>query len=1119
MKAFVGFQFFNRIRKAFVLVVFCFLAFEIYSQDSTIHFDRITVKEGLSHSNVYAIAQDSYGYLWFGTQDGLNRYDGREFVIFRSEIDNSNSLSSSNFGKILIDREGNYWFGTFGGGIDRYNPVTNTFKNYSNQTNNQNSISNNQIIFIFQDSKDVLWFGTPDGGLNRYNKESDNFTRFQHDPSNPKSLSGNRAKCMVETPDGTLWIGTENGLNKFDRDTETFERIMHDPTNSNSLSGNFIQNMVANDDGSLWIATHGGGLNHYDISKKKFTHFMHNPNDPWSISDNKVDCILKDSNGDLWLGTYEGGLNKFVLDKKKFYRFKHDPNNFLSISSNRIEYLFEDSSQILWIATRGGGLNKIDLKPQKFHNLKYNPNVMKGITQHNIMAISSDNKGNIWIGSDGGGLTKFNIKDGTVTNFKQEFGTNSGLSTNRVWSVHVDREGIIWVGTYLGGLNRVEEVDGNYVITTYKNIPNNDRSICNDQINCIFEDTDGNIWFGTANGLSKLKKSTTDSKVEFENYWYSTSSSGFVTIDNYVNSIIQDYQGRIWVGSYQNGLFEFNPSTEKFNRFVPTIEDSIKFLKDIKILTISVDSKRNFWIGTESGGLLNYDIDNKSISLNPHNSILKNKMIIGMIEDNDENLWIISTRGLYKYSLNDGGMIRYSFEDGIEADGFNRNSFHKTKDGMLLFGGNGVLTYFYPSEVINNKHIPNVAITDFKVLNNSLWRNSLLPYSNNSNDSKVVELDHRDYFFSISFASFDFTNPQKNQYKYMLEGFDDGWIDAGSTNTATYTNLNAGRYVFKVKGSNNDKVWNEQPVELSIRVKPPLWKHPWFIVLESLMFALVVFLYIRYRTYRLRVDKITLEHKVNERTNELNVKNEELELAVKKLKETQAHLIQSEKMASVGILTAGISHEINNPLNYIHGSVSVLEQYIQDNLEPHQKELIPLIDIINEGVVRATKVVRSLDQFSRISEVYTDFCDVNSIISNCLFMLKYRFGDRIVIDKNLDKDLPLIQGNEGKLHQVFFNVLANAEQSIESDGRISVSTSFLNSEVIITIADTGCGISKELISRVTEPFFTTKDPGKGIGLGLSIAYSIVREHRGKIVFDSEKDVGTTVIISIPVNCK
>jgi signal transduction histidine kinase/ligand-binding sensor domain-containing protein len=1089
-----------------------------FGQNNDVFFDRLSVRDGLSHSNVYTIVQDNFGYLWFGTQDGLNRFDGREIKVFRGDVGNVNSLTTSNFGKMLIDKSGYYWFGTFGGGIDRYDPKTSTFKNFSFNSSDNTSISNNQIIFVFEDSKGVIWFGTPDGGLNRYNAREENFTRFQFDPNNPNSLSGSRAKCMGETPDGTLWVGTNKGLNKFNAETETFIRYNHNPNDLNSLSGDFIQNMVTNSDGSIWLVLHGGGLNHFDVENNKFTHYMHNPNDNNSISDNKADCILKDSNGYLWIGTYDGGLNKFDPQTQKFYRYKHDPSNFFSLSSNRIEYLFEDNSKILWIGTRGGGLNKLDLKPKKFYNIKYNANAVQGLPQHTIMAISSDTKGNIWIGTDGGGLTKYNLESGKFTHLRNDKLNANSLSNNRVWSVHVDKEGVIWAGTYLGGLNRIEQVGDTYNITHFKNNPNDTLSISNNQINCILEDKDGVIWFGTSNGINRLVKSSDKKDYSFKPYFYNTFNKSFASNDNYVNSIIQDGEGRLWVGSYQSGLFEFDYKNESFIHFIPKVDDEVQFLKTLRMLTINVDSQGKFWIGTESGGLLSFDIEQKLVLPHPKNDILKSKMIIGTIEDDDKNLWIVSTTGLYKYSLITGDFNSYTFDDGIDADGFNRNSFHKNMDGQMFFGGIAALTYFHPSQVVNNQYIPKIAITDFKVLTQSIWENALVPYFQKENQLEDVVLSHSDYFFTITFASFDYTSPSKNQYQYMLEGFDKDWIDAGYNTSATYTNLNSGKYVFKVKGTNNDKVWNPEPFEIKLRIKPPFWKHPWFIVLESLILFLIILSFIRYRTYRLRMDKHKLEKSVKERTVELKRKNFELEQTLQKLKETQMHLIQSEKMASVGVLTAGISHEINNPLNYIHGSISIIENYVNENLESHQNELNPLIDIINEGVVRATKIVQSLDQFSRSSEVYTDFCDIHSIIDNCLFMLKRKMDDRVQVIKEFENELPPIQGNEGKLHHVFYNIISNAEQSIDTEGKITIKSKFDNQEVVIRISDTGCGIGKKDLSKVTEPFFTTKDPGKGIGLGLSIAYSIIREHRGRIEFESEKGMGTIVTVTIPVKC-
>lgn len=1100
----------------FLISLICIITINSYSQSKNLKFSRLTVRDGLSHNNVYAIVQDNYGYLWFGTQDGLNRYDGKEIKVFRSEVDNENSLSTSNFGKILIDRAGNYWFGTFGGGIDKYNPVTNTFKNFSYSPIDSNSISNNQIIFIFEDSKGTLWFGTPDGGVNRYNPENENFTRFNHSESDRTSLSGNRANCMCETPDGTLWFGTENGLNRFDPVNESFQQYYHNPNATNSLSGNFIQSMIANDDGTIWIAIHGGGINHFDPKTNSFIRYTHNPLDSSTISDNKADYLLKDSNGFLWVGTYEGGLNLFNQATGKFTHYKNDPNNDYSISSNRIEYLFEDNSKVLWIATRGGGLSKIDLKPRKFNNLRYDPIAKQSLLQHNIMAISSDRRGNVWIGTDGGGLTEVNLKNKQFKHFKSIQGEEHSLSSDRVWSLFVDSNDVIWAGTYQGGLNRIEKKGNEYYYKKFVHDPSNKSSLSSNQINCIFQDNEGQLWFGTAQGLNKMIVGDEPNFI-FKSYKHSPFNKTFKTNDNYVNSIIQDQEGKIWVGSYQSGLYEFDPINEVFTHFVPNVDDSLTFLKTLNPMALFCDSQGSIWIGTESRGVLKLNKEKRLTEQHPNNQELRSKTIIGMLEDDYQNLWIVTTGELYKYSLRDSSFISFTYEDGIEVNGFNRNSFHKNYDGQLFFGGNAALTYFHPNQVAKNPYIPKVTVTDFKILSKSIWNNSLIPFEHNLHLEDRVTLTHKDYLFSIEFASLDFTNPKKNQYSYTLEGFNNEWIESGSNNSVTFTNLNPGEYTFKVKGSNNDLVWNENPVEFQIFIVPPIWKRTWFIVAQVLVLILLIVLYIRYRTYRLRKDKLVLERSVNERTKELFAKNKQLETALEKLKSTQMQLIQSEKMATIGVLTSGVSHEINNPLNYIHGSVTLLEKYVNDNLKSHHKEITPLVDMIIEGVVRVTNIIQTLDQFSRETDCVSDICDIHSIIDNCIFMLKQRFADRVIVKKDYSKDIPSIKGNKGRLHQMFFNILFNADQSIESKGEISISTKVEENFFIILVADSGCGIRKEFISKIIDPFFTTKEPGEGVGLGLSLVYAIVNEHGGTISFESEERNGTTVKLKFPIS--
>ncbi|HPJ47169.1 MAG TPA: two-component regulator propeller domain-containing protein [Tenuifilaceae bacterium] len=1084
----------------------------VKSQNSGIVFEKLSIRDGLSHNNVYSILQDSLGYMWFGTQDGLNRYDGKTITVFRNDPTNPNSIATANFGKIHQDRKGNYWFGTFGGGVDVYNPKTNELKNYSYNPNNINSISNNQVLFIFEDNQSRIWIGTPDGGLNLFISENKSFKRFQHNPLNPKSLSSKRAKCMCQTPDGILWIGTDNGLNKLNEKENSFSHYKFDPKNTKGIGGSIIQNMIANEDGTIWIVLRDGGLNLFNPQNGEFTKFTKDPANPNSLNDNKADCILKDSYGNIWVGTYEGGLNKFDPVSKTFTHYTNNPSLSESISSNRIECLYEDNSQILWIGTRGGGISKLDLKPKKFHNITHNPLDKNSLQQHSIMAITSDKHGNIWIGSDGGGLSCYNPKDRKFKHFTKNNAARNGFTSNRIWSLLIDDDGILWIGTYDEGLCRLSFENDEYTFTPYKHDPENPKSISNNQINYLMVDCQNDIWIATANGLNKLIKKGKPANYSFTRSYHNPATSTSFA-DNYVNSVIQSTDGKVWIGSYQSGLYELNEETGTFINHT----DSTQFPGKLKLLSIFEDSQQNLWVGTESRGLLKYDRIKNEYIQHPNNHELSKNMVLNIIEDNEGRLWISSTRGLSKYSPIDGRFNTYSITDGIEGDGFNRNAAHKTESGILYFGSNAGITYFNPNQVVNNPHEPKIAITDFKVLNHSICENLFTPSLNLKSKNNTIVLTHRDYFFSIDFASFDFTTPEKNQYKYMLEGFNEDWVEIGNNTSATFTNLSHGTYTFKVTGTNNDFVWSSELAELRIVIIPPIWKRNWFIVMEILLVVIVILSYIRFRTRKLMRDKKILEEKVKERTYEISQQKEELESTLEKLKNTQAKLIQSEKMASMGILTSGIAHEINNPLNYIQGGINVVSDYVNENFEDkHTKELNPIIEMIEEGVKRAALVVRSLNRLNTSYSTTMDQCNVNKIIENCLLVLHNQFENKIIVEKNFSEQEPIIYANEAKFHQAFISILLNAEQAIRGSGKISISTTVTNENVVLSIEDNGIGISEENLPKITDPFFTTKDPGKGIGLGLSIVYSIIQEHNGTIDFISELEKGTTVRITLPL---
>ena len=1114
-------------------------------QTSDYKFEKLTVKDGLSHNNVYSIIQDHLGYLWFGTQDGLNKYDGYDFTIYRHEPGNPNSLTTGNFGKIFQDSSNILWFGTYGGGVDLYDPLTDHLINFANIPGDPTSLSNNQITFIFQDSYGEIWVGTASGGLNRFIKETGTFERFQHNPNNPNTLSHSRAKCIGETKDGTLWIGTGNGLNKFNRATKTFEHYFHEPNNKNSLGSNIIQHLLVDKEDNIWIATRNGGLNKFNPEEETFTHYVSDPENPNSLNDNKLEFLYIDSYNQFWIGTYEGGLSLFNRETESFTHFTHNPNNINSLSNNRVEYIFEDKSKILWIGTRGGGINKLDLKPKKFNNIIYNPYDELSLSHSNVMAITSDTTGNIWIGTDGGGLSKYNPKTNQFMHLKNDPQDNNSLSINRVWSVCIDSEGIIWAGTYLGGLNRIEFKNGQYQFTRYLHDAEDSTSLSSNQINTVLEDKDGTIWLATSNGLNKLIKTDHPNNYYFKRY-YQNPTDSVAFIDNYIGNIYLDSQYRFWIGSYLGGLFQFIPDKEKFIKYAPSSNKDSEFKEDIHVLKIFEDHLKNLWVGTESNGLIKFDLDSNKFSVHPKNHEMLSNMIMGMVEDEMGNLWISTSRGLAKYTPWKNILYNYTFTDGLASSGFNRNAILKTREGMLYFGSNAGVTYFDPLEVTNNPFLPNVAITDIKILNKSKFRRFFLPFEKIKHENQAIELSPKDYFFTIEFASLDFTTPQENHYQYMLENFDKEWIDAKNHRTATYTNLDPGTYVFKVKGSNNDKLWNDIPTKMVIKVIPPFYKTTLFIIFVIVFIVLLILIYIRLRTRKLVNDKKILEEKVIARTNEINLQKEELESQAEnlekineKLEEQQNILEKQVKERTVDLeiaknkaeeadklktaFLANMSHEIRTPMNAIIGFSNLLidsdinneqKQELTKLIVKNSNSLLNLIDdIIDIAKIESEQLRLSEKEFSANKLLHDLFIEYQSAsATNSEIKLK--------INKQPEQDV-VIQADPYRLEQVLKNLLSNAIKFTEK-GSIEFGYDIIESENLLQffVKDTGIGLSPEQQQNIFARFTKVEDSKqkiyRGAGLGLTISKYLIEMMNGKIWVESELGKGATFYFTIPI---
>jgi signal transduction histidine kinase/ligand-binding sensor domain-containing protein len=1149
-----------KIQSILLFIFFFFINLAGYSQPNQIYFDHISLEDGLSQSSVYAICKDSKGFLWFGTAEGLNRYDGYKFVVYKVDLDNSNSVSDSWITCIYEDSFANLWIGTHDGGLNLFNYNSEKFTAYKNDKQDPASISNNTINAICEGDKGILWIATK-SGLNKLNlntiinpdSKEPPFTRYEI--NNDIQLNNEEVLSLCYTAKGELWIGTNGGgISQMVKKTDSSEVFINyhnqfsrqnSPCNDTILS--IFQDINSKD--FLWI-TNSGDIEKFNTVSKQFNHY----NEHQGVSDLLVDLKLSvsDKEGNIWISTFEKGLIKFDTKAERFYLNNHNNNDISTLSSDDILSIYEDNEGILWIGTNGSGINK--KRNKKFSGYRNNPDNPKSLNGKGAWAVYKDKSGTIWVGTESG-LNRLDRKTDEFSLFSHDDKDNNSLSDNHVNSIFEDKDGDFWIGTSRGGLNLFDRSNGTF--KHFRNETENVQSISSDFILPIVEDEDGYLWIGSRNtGLNKFDKK----KGVFKRFINIPNCENCLS-HNRVNALLLDKSGILWIGTSGGGLNKFDRNTEKFTSYKP---DSLKpsSINNQYVLSLCEDKAGNLWVGTYDGGLNLFDRKNETFKHYTEKNGLPNNVIYGILEDKSGRLWLSTNKGLSLFNPSDEKFENFDVTDGLQNKEFNSGAYCKSSDGEMLFGGISGFNIFSPEKMITNTVIPPIVLTELKIINKKVAAGSESPLKNSIVTGNEINLSYRDYIFSIEFAALSFISPKKNKYAYKLEGFDKDWITTDYQNRiATYSNLAGGTYIFHVKASNNDGIWNETGTSIKIIISPPWWKTKWFILFLIIFGVASLFGIYRWRLAALRNQKIRLEQAVNERTREvydqkeeLNAINEELkqsneellsqreemetlneelasaydesnnsraelQLTLDSLQSAQEKLIQSEKMVSLGVLAAGIAHEINNPLNFIQGGTSFMESFIKDNFPEKFEEIRPVMEGINTGVNRATAIVKSLNQYSRSDSLALSECNINEIVDDCLIMLQNQFKSRIEVQRQYTEEKYIFEGNEGRLHQAFLNVLANAGQSIDRVGVISILTALEQGYFQVIITDNGHGISPENSRKIFEPFYTTKEPGRGTGLGLSITYNIIQEHNGKIGVESLVGEGTKVIIKLPVKMK
>ncbi len=991
-----------------------------------------------------------------GTEEGLNRYDGYTFKTYRHENNDSGSLSNNYIWSICEDKAGFIWIGTDQGGLDKFNPKLETFVHYKVNDDDPASLSNNSVQCVYADRAGNIWAGTWGGGLNKYNRNKNNFTWYQHDSLDSGSLSNDEIFTIYEDSKGYLWIGTDGGgASVLETASGRFVSYRHDPDNPNSLCGNTVLSIFEDGNGKIWLGTYGQGLSVFDPGENKFSTFKYSENGS-SISQNIIWSIHQDRQGLIWLGTLSNGITIYDPVKDKFTRLHHDPLSPVSISSDYIKNMFEDRSGVLWFGTVAGGVNLIDRKPEKFHHFKYDPKKPDGISSSSIYSILEDSNGDIWFGGDKHILNRYNSKSHTFTKYYSNPDNPKSLNGEIIRCLSEDSHGDLWVGTYFGSLQKYDRRTDSFIRMDLSGLESENPNVVN--IRSIFEDSKGILWFATNGG--GLLEYDRDTK-KFRRF--SASSELKLSNDNII-SVCEDPDGYFWIGTYGGGLNKLDVKNEKITYYRNDPRNPHSLNDDI-ITDLYFSSDGILWAGTYLGGLNKYEKATDSFKHFTDQEGMASNIICDIIEDKQGMLWLSTYKGITKFNPLTNSIKNYDYNDGAPGE-YNPGAGFETKNGMIYFGGFNEVTYFDPQNMAENTKIPSVSLTSFKKFNKEF------KLSRNPAYIDTIVLSYDDIFFSFEFSSLDFTFVPKNKYAYMLEGFDKSWVYPGNRNIAMYTNIDPGEYTFKVKGSNDDGIWNTKGASVAIIIQPPFWKTWWF---RGLLLA--GFLGAAGFVYKRRISKLEKEGEIQEEFSHrlIHSQEEERKRIASELHDSLGqNLLIIKNRAAMG-LRSGADEIKSRQLEEIsEGASAAIDEVrrISYNLHPYHLDRLGL-----------TKAIRSI----------IDNLDAASSLN---FNLKCDNVDGLLKKEDEIGLFRIVQ-------ECINNIIKHSDASeaeieiIRTNGRIDIS-----------IGDNGRGFN-------SEEYQASADPAKGFGIrNLQKRVNILN---GNIIIRSANQKGTNIIINIPLD--
>ncbi|CAM2006479.1 two-component regulator propeller domain-containing protein [Acanthopleuribacter pedis] len=1049
----------------------------------------LTIEDGLSHATVYEVVQDRHGFMWFATQNGLNRYDGLTFQSFVHDSVDPYSLSAKGISSMVMRPDGKLWLGTWGGGLELFDPDTFTFQHFAHDPLDPTSLSHNEVQALLMDRRGRLWIGTSRAGLNLYDASNQSFTRIDQ---GRLGLPGTRIWTLSEDRAGRIWVGTQRGL-CFIEPGGTVHCPGPEQIGPLRLPHQQVRALIHDHQNTLWIGTESGLmlLNHE-------TNRLVQPQ-LWGaaasdlLNNDVINTIYQDQQNVVWIGTMNSGLFRLQRGvpapradgakvQKPAYevrRFHYRPLDPGSLTQDDIRAIFQDRAGNLWIGTRAGGINRINLSSLKFE--LYRVSVMNTVDPalNRITAVIPDDEDRFWLGTTKG-LIRYQTDRAFQEIFVHDPADPNSLSHNRVLCLLRTRDGDLWAGTWEGGLNRFDAETGRF--TRFQHRPDDPHSLSNNTVLALAEDGDGNIWISTDRGLNRLGPDRT----RFDR-WYPLDLVPSQEQQR-LNALAVEPAGVVWVGTYEDGLKRFDPATGRFTGYYKGDVNQGGFPSN-RVVSLYLDEAQQLWIGTYDGGLtVLRDIQADPIRARFETYQIKhglpNDTIFGIEGDDQGYLWISTDRGLCRFDPVEKTFRNYAPKDGLQGFGFLPRATAVSADGWLYFGGNRGLNRFLPEKVHNNRHEPPVHITYFR---SDFDQQPSTPYLE---PDSVAEVRPGENVVLFKYIALDYAAPNKNRYAYRLDPFDDDWVEVGARTEATYTNLRPGAYTFRVKACNDDGIWNENGAAFRLVVLTPWWRSPLaFAGYSGLALLLLTGL------WHLQKQKLERAQEVNQSLVQLDHLKDEF--------------------------LAGTSHELRTPLN---GMIGIVESLLDGVAGPLSDKARADLKMVRSSGRRLVSLVSDIMDFARIKnnslELNPRSLDLRAATDVVMTLMHPLVGGKNVkLVNEVSPNLPPVRADENRLQQILINLVGNGLKFTES-GEVRVGARKMAGKIEIYVEDTGLGMSQARIETIFDTIEHSTLPGRrvryGGSLGLSITKQLIEIHGGAVTVKSSEGEGTRVVFTLPV---